>query len=190
MGLKDLVLRNRSYRRFDESHAIARETLEELVGLARCTASAANRQPLKYVLSSDPERNARIFPCLKWAAYLKDWGGPAPGERPAAYLVLLIDQEITKEWWCDDGIAAQTILLGATERGLGGCMIGAVDKERLRRELGIPERFLIRLVLALGRPAETVVLEDLPPGGDVRYWRDERSVHHVPKRLLSELILG
>jgi nitroreductase len=190
VNLRDLVLGNRSYRRFDESHAIAGETLEELVSLARCTASAANRQPLKYVLSADPERNARIFPCLKWAGYLKDWDGPAPGERPSAYIVLLIDQEITKEWWCDDGIAAQTILLGATERGLGGCMIGAIEKERLRRELEIPERFLIRLVLALGKPAETVVLEDLPPGGDIRYWRDEQSVHHVPKRGLRELIVG
>jgi nitroreductase len=190
MTLRDLVLRNRSYRRFHEGHRIPRETLEELVGLARCTASAANRQPLKYVLSSEPEGNARIFPCLKWAGYLKDWGGPEPGERPAAYIVLLIDQEVAKDWWCDDGIAAQTILLGATEKGLGGCMVGAIDKERLRRELSLPQRFLIRLVLALGRPAEEVVLEDLPPGGDVRYWRDDRSVHHVPKRRLEELILS
>jgi nitroreductase len=188
--LRDLVLKNRSFRRFDETHAIPRETLEELVGLARCTASAGNRQPLKYILSVDPDLNARIFPCLAWAGYFKDWWpGPAPGERPTAYIVVLIDRTITKDWWCDDGIAAQTMLLGAAERGLGGCMIGAVQRDRLQKELVIPEHFLIRLVIALGKPAETVVLEDLPPGGDVRYWRDEKSVHHVPKRLLEELIL-
>ncbi|MBI5444253.1 MAG: nitroreductase family protein, partial [Deltaproteobacteria bacterium] len=97
---------------------------------------------------------------------------------------------ITTEWWCDDGIAAQTILLGAVEKGLGGCMIGAIQKERLRAALGIADHLRIRLVLALGKPAETVVLEDLPPGGDIRYWRDGDEIHHVPKRRLEELIVG
>jgi nitroreductase len=189
-SLRDLVIRNRSYRRFDESHRISHETLLELVGLARCTASATNRQPLKYILSSDPDTNDRIFPCLFWAAFLQDWKGPAPGERPTAYIVVLIDQTLTKDWWCDDGIALQTMLLGAVEKGLGGCMIGAIDKDRLRKELAIPEHLKIRLVLALGKPAEKVVLEDLEPGGDTRYWRDEDGVHHVPKRGLDELIVS
>lgn len=189
MNLHELVKKNRSYRRFDESHVVSRETLVDLVATARFTASAANRQPLKYVLSADPETNARIFPCLAWAGYLKDWPGPGPGERPAAYIVLLVDQTITKEWWCDDGIAAQTLLLAAAERGLGGCLIGAIQKDNLRRALALPESLLIRLVLALGKPAETVVLEELAPGGDVRYWRDEGGVHHVPKRTLDELLL-
>ena len=187
--LRQLVLKNRSYRRFDESHRVPRETLADLVSLARCTASAANRQPLKYILSAEPETNERIFPCLAWAGYLKDWPGPAPGERPAAYIVILVDQTITKDWWCDDGIAAQTMLLGAAERELGGCMIGAIQKDRLREALTIPDHLLIRLVVAFGKPAETVVLEDLPPGGDIRYWRDEKGVHHVPKRRLDELLL-
>jgi len=188
-SLRDLVLRNRSYRRFDESHTIPRETLLELVALARCTASAANRQPLKYILSTDPETNARIFSCLTWAAYLKNWDGPAPGERPSAYIVILIDETITKDWWCDDGIAAQTILLGAVEKNLGGCMLGAIQKDRLQRELDIPDHLRTRLVLALGKPAETVEIEDLEPGGDILYWRDEKDIHHVPKRKLEELIV-
>jgi nitroreductase len=188
-NLRDLVLGNRSYRRFDESHRIQHETLVELIGLARCTPSAANRQPLKYILSADQKTNERIFPCLTWAAYLKDWEGPASGERPTAYIIILIDEIITKDWWCDDGIAAQTILLGAVEKGLGGCMIGSIHKERLRRELAIPEHLKIRLVVALGKPAERVVLEDLESGGDIRYWRDEESVHHVPKRTVAELIV-
>ena len=188
-SMRDLVLRNRSYRRFDESYPLQRETLVELIGLARCTPSATNRQPLKYILSADHKTNDRIFPCLAWAAYLQDWEGPVPGERPTAYIVILIDDTLTKDWWCDDGIAAQTILLGAVEKGLGGCLIGSINKERLRQELAIPEHLKIRLVVALGKPAEQVVLEDLEPGGDFRYWRDAEGVHHVPKRTLSELIV-
>jgi nitroreductase len=188
-SLQDLVLHNRSYRRFDESHRIQHETLVELIGLARCTPSAGNYQPLKYILSADQKTNDRIFPCLGWAAYLPDWDGPAPGERPTAYIVILIDETITRDWWCDDGIAVQTILLGAAEKGLGGCMIGSISKERLRQELNIPEHLKIRLVVALGKPAEQVVLEDLEPGGDIRYWRDQEGVHHVPKRMLAELII-
>ncbi len=189
-SLRDLVVRNRSYRRFDESHRVERDTLLELVDLARQTASAANRQPLKYVLSADPQTNARIFPCLGWAAYLKEWPGPAPGERPSAYIVVLVDEAVSKEWWCDDGIAAQTILLGATERGLGGCMIGALRHERLRGALRIPDHLRIRLVIALGKPAERVVIEPVPPSGDIRYWRDGAGVHHVPKRSLEEVVLA
>jgi len=189
-SLRDLVLRNRSYRRFDESYRIERETLVELIGLARCTPSAANRQPLKYILSADQKTNDRIHPCLTWAAYLQDWDGPAPGERPTAYIVILIDEGIARDWWCDDGIAAQTILLGAVEKGLGGCMIGSINKERLRQGLDIPEHLKIRLVVALGKPAEQVRLDDLAPGGDIRYWRDDKDVHHVPKRMLAELIVA
>ncbi len=186
---RDLVLRNRTYRRFDESHPISRETLVKLVDLARCTASASNLQPLKYILSNDPEANAKIFRCLAWARYLEDWDGPQPGERPSAYIVILVDEAIAKDWWCDDGIAAQTILLGAVEKGLGGCMLGAIQRDRLRKELDISEHLKIRLVLALGRPAEKVVLENAQPDGDIRYWRDEAGVHHVPKRGLEELIV-
>ena len=189
-SLRDLVLRNRSYRRFDESHAISRDTLLELVDLARQTPSAANRQPLKYLLSHDPDRNAAIFPHLAWAGYLKDWAGPAPGERPSAYIAILVDQNITKEWWCDDGIATQTMLLEATRRCLGGCLIGAIQKEKLRQALQIPDHLLIRLVLALGKPAERVVLEPVGADGDIRYWRDAEGVHHVPKRSLDEIVLG
>lgn len=188
-SLYDLVLHNRSYRRFEESYPVTKETLIELIKLSRFTPSAGNVQPLRYILSSDPERNRLIFPCLSWAAYLKDWEGPAPGERPSAYIVILVDEKIAKEASCDAGIVAQTILLGATEKGLGGCIIGTIQKEKLRRALTIPEHLQIRLVIALGKPVEKVVLEDVEPGGDIRYWRDKEGVHHVPKRKLEELIL-
>jgi len=187
--LEDLVRKNRSYRRFHQDVPVDIETLRALVNLARLSASGSNLQPLKYILSCQPQTNARIFPHTRWAGYLKDWSGPAEGERPSAYIVILGDTEIRKSFGCDHGIAAQSIMLGATERGLGGCMIGSVDHTGLRKALDISEQYEILLVLALGRPKETVVLEEVGPDGDIRYYRDAEGVHHVPKRSLDELIL-
>ena len=189
MLIKDLILKNRSYRRFYENVSIERETLKELVELARLSGSAANRQPLKYFLACDPQKNALIFSHLAWAGYLTDWPGPSEGERPAAYILILGDMEISETVGCDHGIAAQSILLGAVEKGLGGCMIGAIQKQELRTALRIPTRYDILLVIALGKPKETVMIESVGPGGNIKYWRDEKGVHHVPKRLLDELII-
>ncbi|MBW1980722.1 MAG: nitroreductase family protein [Deltaproteobacteria bacterium] len=188
--LRDLVIKNRSYRRFHEDVKIEIETLRELVDLARCTASAANLQPLKYILANDPQSNEKIFPCLAWAGYLKDWPGPAEGERPSAYIIVLCDTRIAKSAGCDHGIACQTILLGAVEKGLAGCMIGSIQRKKLRQLLDIQEHLEILLTVALGKPKETVVLEEIGPQGDVKYWRDEKGIHHVPKRSLDEIIIG
>lgn len=188
--LKDLVRKNRSYRRFYEETAVELETLKELVDLARLSASGANKQPLKYALSCDRDRNALIFPTLAWAAYLEDWPGPDEGERPSAYVIILGDTEIPMAGGVDHGIAAQTILLGATERGLGGCIIASIQREALRDALGIDPRYKILLVLALGKPKETVVIDPVGPDGDIKYLRDSDGVHHVPKRSLEEIVIG
>lgn len=188
MNLKDLVFKTRSYRRFDESHRIDYPTLENLVGLARLSASGANRQPLKYMIFNSAEDCTRVYPSLLWAAYLKEWDGPEPGERPSGYIIILGDKDITEGFGVDHGIAAQSIMLGATEAGLGGCMIASIKKDKLREDLRIPERFEILLVLALGKPVENVIVDDIRDG-DVRYWRDEKKNHHVPKRPLNELII-
>ena len=188
--IRDLVRRNRSYRRFHEEVDISIETLRELVDLARLSASAMNVQPLKYILSCDSQKNSLIFPHLVWATFLKTWPGPAEGERPSAYVVILGDTEISRFWDYDAGIAAQSILLGAAENGLGGCMIANVRKQDLRKALDIPERYEILLVLALGRPGEKVVVEKVGSDGDTKYWRDSEDVHHVPKRPLDEIIIG
>jgi nitroreductase len=188
--LKDLVLKNRSYRRFYQEVVVELKTLRELVDLARLSASALNLQPLKYVLSCEPQKNALIFPHLGWAGYLKDWPGPVEGERPSAYIIMLGDTEISRSVGCDHGIAAQSILLGATEKGLGGCMIATVKRQELSQALGIAPRYEIVLVIALGKPKETVVIEKVGPDGDVKYWRDSQSVHHVPKRALDDIIIS
>lgn len=188
---RDLVLRNRSYRRFREERAVSLKELRDLVELARICPSGANLQPLRYILVADPQVDARVFSCLSWAGYLPEWSGPAEGERPVAYIVILHDTAAKAGGpGHDAGIAAQTILLGAAERGLGGCMIGSIDRDALRRELEIAAGLDIVLVLALGEPVEQVVLEEMGGEGDVRYWRDAAGVHHVPKRTLSQLVAG
>jgi len=190
MNIRELVLKNRSCRRFYEDQAIDRQTLVELVDLARHSASGNNWQPLKFFLSADPETNAIIFPQTRWAGRLTDWAGPSEGERPAAYIVVLGDKSIQDTFGVDHGIAAQSILLGAVDRGLGGCMIGSVQRVKLHRELELAENLHILLVIALGKPKETVVVEPVGSDGDISYWRDETGVHHVPKRSLDELIIN
>jgi nitroreductase len=187
--IENLIRSNRSFRRFYQNEAISLNTMKELVNLARLSASGANLQPLKYILAHDPSKNAKIFSCLAWAGYLKDWPGPEEGERPAAYIIILGDKEISQNFGCDHGIAAQSILLGAREKGLGGCMIGSIQRDRLRALLNIPDTFDILLVLALGKPKEKVVLEEAAAGESIKYWRDAQGVHHVPKRRLADIIL-
>lgn len=187
--LKDIVLASRSYRRFDESVPVTMETLRELVELARFSPSAANRQPLKFKLFADAESREKIFPCLAWAGALPKWHGPAAGERPTAYIMILGDTEIGNNFAVDEGIMAQSMMLGAVEKGLGGCMLGAINRKKLREVCDVPERYEILLILALGEPAEEVAIDDLAEGASTNYWRDDADVHHVPKRTLDELIV-
>lgn len=187
--LRDLVAKSRSIRRFDQNSPVDEETLRELVELARLSPTGANLQPLKFFISNEPEKNARIYQNLAWAGYLKEWPGPDEGERPTAYIIVLGDTSISKSFGCDHGIAAQSILLGAAEQGLAGCIIGSVKRAELLQELGIPAQYEILLVLALGKPVEEVQIEPMPADGSVKYWRDALRIHHVPKRSLDDIIL-
>lgn len=186
--INDLVRKTRSCRRFVEE-PISLEVLKDLVGMARLSASAANLQPLKYIISHEKDMNQVIFPKLKWAGYLKDWDGPEEGEQPSAYIIVLGDTEISKSFGCDHGIASQNILIGATSMGLGCCIIGTVERKSLRSELRISDRYEILHVIALGKPGEKIVIEQVGTDGDIKYWRDESGVHHVPKRSLEDIII-
>lgn len=188
--IKDLVIQNRSCRRFYQEVAIERETLEELIDLSRFCACGRNRQPLKYILSCDPERNAVIFPHLGFARRFPDQPYPPEGERPPAYIVILGDKEIRATFGCDHGIAAQSILLGARERGLGGCMVGLIKRDELSKTLDITSRYEILLVLALGKPKEKVVIDPVGPDGNCKAYFDSDGVRHVPKRSLEDIIIG
>ncbi len=188
--ISDLVKANRSCRRFYEDQPVDLKTLEALVDLARLSASGANLQPLKYILSCESRMNAEIFSCLAWAAYLKDWPGPEVGERPAGYIVILGDKNISQDFGCDHGIAGQSMLLGARDKGLAGCMLGSINRKALREILDIESHLKILLVVAIGKPKEEVVIETVGPDGNIRYWRDTKAVHHVPKRSLSNIIVA
>ena len=190
MTIRDLVTKNRSCRRFFEDSVIERGSLVELVELARLSASAANLQPLRYILSCERERNGLVFEQLEWAGYLKDWSGPAEGERPAGYIIIVGDRRVSGTFGCDHGIVAQSILLGAAERGLGGCMVGSIHRAELAEALDIASDYKILLVIALGRPREEVVIETVGSDGDIKYWRDSEGRHHVPKRPLDDIIIG
>ncbi|MCK4754664.1 MAG: nitroreductase family protein [Calditrichia bacterium] len=187
--LRDIILRNRSCRRFFEYEKIHDDLLKELIDLTRLCPSGANLQPLKFMILNDDRQTSKIFPFLAWAGYLTEWNGPSEGERPPAYIVILGDTSIKKEIDCDHGIAAQTILLGACEKGMSGCIIGSIKRNKLRKEFNIPDTYDILLVLAIGRPKEKIVLETVGPDEDIKYWRDENGVHHVPKRALEDIIV-
>jgi nitroreductase len=188
MNLKELILKTRSYRRFDEDFRIDAKTLESLIDFARLSASGANKQALKFLLYNSVEDCQKIFPYLAWAGYLTDWPGPEKGERPAGYIIILGDKSISDSFGVDHGIAAQSIMLGASELGLGGCIIGSIKRDELCDEISLPDNFEILLILALGKPIENVIVEELK-NGDMKYWRDTNKNHHVPKRNLNDLII-
>ena len=189
MEFKEMVLKNRSYRRFDEAHSLDRETLVDLVDCARQVPSGSNLQALRYIVSCAPEMNSNIFATLAWAAYLPEWPGPEPGERPTGYIVIVTPEPLGDITRVDLGIAAQTIVLGAAARGLGGCMFANIKRTALRKLLSLPENMAIPLVIALGKPVEKVVLEEVGGDGLIRYYRTADGEHHVPKRSLEEVLL-
>lgn len=191
MDFLSLVKKSRSYRSFDESKPISRETLEALIECARFAPTGVNLQELKFFLSHTPEINSIIQPMTRWAGKIKDrYQLPPKGHMPTAFIVILVDTSIMpdpEKAKTDVGIAAQTILLAAGSMNLGGCMIGSFDRS-VSKALSLPENLAASLVIALGTPDEDVLLEDKIDSVD--YYRDERGVHHVPKRGIDELIVG
>lgn len=185
--IRELISKNRSYRRFDHSVKIENSQIEKWIELARLSSSGRNMQPLKYVICTHEKVNRQIFPNLGWAGYLKEWKGPSEEEQPVAYVAVLLDKSLAENYYCDDGIAIQSILLGAVEDGYGGCIIGSVNKSKVAKILLLPDNLEILYMLALGKPTEKVVLETAE-NGEIKYWRDEGQVHHVPKRPLDEII--
>jgi len=189
---KDLILKNRSYRRFYQDIKIEGNELLELVDFARLSPSPKNKQILKFMIANTDNVNSKIFENLAWAGYLKEWDGPVIGERPSAYIIILADKKLSTSLEADYtntayGIACQSILLGAVEKGFGGCIIGAIKKNNLRNILNINESFEILCVIALGKPKEEIVIYDIDENEDIKYWRDENQIHHVPKRRMKDI---
>lgn len=188
--INELIKKNRSYRRYYEEEKISKETLLSLVDYARLSPNGGNTQPLKYFIAWEDGVVEKIHPTLAWAGYLKEWPGPEKGEKPPAYIVILQDKDLKMVAGVDHGIAAQSILLGAVEKGLGGCILASIQRQKLAEALNIPDKYEILLVISIGKPKETVVIDEIEPGEDIKYWRDEQQVHHVPKRKLKDIVIN
>ncbi|PIE84500.1 MAG: nitroreductase [Bacteroidia bacterium] len=188
MTVKELVYATRSVRRFDEGKAIGPEQLLDLIDLARMTPCAKNVQWLRYVPVTSAALRGKVFPTLGWAGFLTDWDGPAVGERPAAYIVVVEDSARGTGMPADSGFALQSMVLGAREMGISACIIYSIKRPELSAALGLTDTQKISFVLALGYPAETVEVVDVPADGSTKYWR-EGQIHYVPKRTLEELII-
>ena len=187
--IEHLAHTTRSNRRFREIFPVTPALMEKWVDNTRYCASTKNLQPLRYHVVADADTNAKVFDTLAWAGYLTDWDGPEPGERPTGYIVMAVDTDLCSPKACqiDVGICAQTIMLGATEEGFGGCMIMLFKKAELKEILDMPENLEPVLVLALGRPIEDIRVVDMKDG-DYKYYRDENKVHYVPKRSLESIL--
>jgi nitroreductase len=185
--VKKLIEQNRSCRRYDPSRALSKEEFRELVELARLSPCAANRQTLRYALA-DGQRADIVFDSIMWAGYLED-GAPKEGERPASYILLLHDKNLGAADLVSVGIAIQSMLLGAVEMGYKGCIFGSIDRKRLKTALGLAENLEIVNVIAIGKPAENIVIEDIRLGDSIKYYRTADRTHHVPKIVTSDLIV-
>lgn len=189
--LTDLVLKNRSYRGYNKSRKVTKEELMELVDIARLCPSSANIQPLCYYLAWEPDEVARIQEQTRWAGAITHMKLPHPGMEPPAFIVILQDTKINDSmtrFQKDVGIVAQTMLLAATEKGLGGCMIGSFHAQNIRKILNLDKSYVPMLVVAIGEPEEKIVLEDVEPEESTNYYRDEQDVHYVPKRKLKDIV--
>ena len=188
--IKDLMIKERSYRSFDESVSVEHKTLVGFVENARLIPSSVNLQPLKYRICNTKGECDVMLSLTKWAALIKDCEIPPKGHAPTAYIVICIDKNISDRpiFDKDVGIAAQTIMLSAVEAGLGGCMIGNFDSSKVTEALKLPEGVLPALVLGLGKPDEDIVVEEIGEKGSA-YYRDEKGTHRVPKRSLEAILI-
>ncbi len=184
----DLVKATRSFRNFDPTFRLDDVTIKSLIELCRYTPSTANKQSIKFAYACTEELCDKIFHLLGWAGYLKDNKPPYDGNVPAGYILLCYDTEIAPELEIDAGICAQTIVLGAMDMGIGACMLGSFNKEKITEIFSLSEHIKPRLIIALGRPKETVEVVDIKDG-DVRYYRVSKDKHIVPKRTLDEILL-
>jgi len=189
---KDLVLKNRSYRGYDNSVKQSREFLMELIDHARLMPAARNAQPLKYFIAYDDEVVKKIQEHTRWAGSLSDLDLPFKGEEPSSFIVILHDTDIiptVAQFQHDVGIAAATITLAATEAGLGCCMIGAYSAKGVKEAIKTPQNLVPVLVIALGEPIEKIVLTETNTQ-EVTYYRDEDNTHYVPKRKLEDIVVN
>ena len=162
------------------------DVLKKFVNAARVAPSAANFQPLEYYIISEKKLCEKIFETLGWAGYIKPKWTPDESERPTAYIVILVREDLNKYYKWDVGLSAENLMLVAEEENIGSCILLNIDRKKLRKILDIPDSLYIDSVIALGYKSETAVMEDMIDS--VKYYRDENEVLHVPKRKLGDIL--
>lgn len=189
MNIYEAILARRTIRKFKQEE-IDISILKKLVNAARLAPSGGNIQPLEYFIVSDPKLKDKIFPTLQWAGYIKPYGNPREGEKPAAYIVILVNKDLAVDsnYKYDIGASAENITLTALQECIGCCWIGSFNKKRLTQILNIPDNYVVDLVIAIGYPAEEPVVEEITPGASIKYYKDSSGTLHVPKRKVEDII--
>ncbi len=187
MNINELINLRRTIRKFEQT-SLSAEQLIKYVDAARIAPSAANLQPLKYAVVVEKDMTDKVFETLKWAGYLKGEYNPKDNERPTGYIVVCVDNDISKAGYdMDVGAAVENIILTALADGVGSCWLGSVERPKLKRLLKLPENLEISCVVALGYPAETPKAVEMN-NGDVKYYLEDE-ILNVPKRSLDEIII-
>ena len=189
MNFKELVKSNRTCRRYDGTKSITRQDLLDLVDLVRYAPCGKNKQALRFALVADEETKARVFDNIFWAGFLKDWDGPIEGERPGGYILVFDDNDYGRAMVEDVGLAGQTLALGARAGGKAVCIFKAFKEKEIKEALGLGDNFNLLMVVAVGYPLEEVVIDDIHAGDDIKYYRDQDQVHHVPKIVTEDLLV-
>ena len=186
MTIFELLQKRRTIRRFTQEK-IPQNVLYSIVDCGRKAPSGMNKQPLEFFLVDNNELLPKIFEQTRWAGYLpKEEGHPPDGQQPTAYVVVLVNKEISAERLCahDVGAAVENMILAALEKGVGSCWIASVTRDAVAEILKIPETFAIDSVLALGYPDELPL--EVPVTDSIKYYKED-GVLYVPKRKFDDI---
>ena len=187
-NLMDLLRTRRTYRRFQQKE-ISQEILEEILTAARLASSAANKQPLSYIVIREPEKVAEVFAHTRWAGALPpEVGQPKEGERPVLFIAVIENQNINSYCDTDAGLAISNMTLAAWNRGVGSCMIGACNKPALSEMFGLTEKQVLHTVVAFGYPSHMSHIVDMEDPEQFKYYLDEKKDYVVPKRKLEDVV--
>lgn len=187
MNTKELIKSRRTIRKFRQE-PIDRDKLISYIDCARVAPSAANLQPLKYVVVNTSEMADKMFPLVKFAGYLAPHYNPKEGEHPVAYIVICGDKTIKESGYdIDVGAAAENIIISALADGIGACWMAAIDRDAICKLLELPDNLAISCVLAMGYPMESPKEVEMTDG-DVKYYLEDETLC-VPKRSMDEILI-
>ena len=187
MGIYEMIISRRTIRKFKQEK-IDHEILKKIVNAGRLAPSASNLQPLEYLIIDDEDLKKKVFPNLAWAGYIKPEGDPGEDERPAAYIIILVDKKINPAPERDIGASVENMNLTSQEEGIGCCWIGAFKAKEINNIINVPANLSAELILAMGYPSEKPVPEDIEIGSSINYYKDDSGTLHVPKRRLKDII--